>query len=352
MGDVSDIPVGSPPVPPGRHAAPGGWYPDPVDPAQERYWDGWQWSRNTRPAGRRRAGRAGLCRVPRASRGRSTASPAGISGLPAGDHRTGDDDRRWRTAGRVVVAGAGRRHRQRDHFRGGQHSRLSDLANHVDQAPGLCRRRVRRTAVRRAPPALDIAQLLTPREQLIITALSLGVGMLYHVVFLRWKAATVGKLICGLRVVPVDRGLIHRDAGLEHRRDPLRVPGDAWYYLDTQRICSAGLAVPAVASQATGHSRSGREDPGDPARRVRPLIVTTSLRNSRGAWRFRAFDDYIEPRSERSGRSHPVKPNGSGATRAMRSFRAAQASSPKHGHGGGRARDALPGRRIGADGLG
>ena len=48
--------------------------------------------------------------------------------------------------------------------------------------------------------------LLTPREQLIITALSLGVGMLYHVAFLRWKAATVGKLICGLRVVPVDRG--------------------------------------------------------------------------------------------------------------------------------------------------
>ena len=75
------------------------------------------------------------------------------------------------------------------------------------EAPGLCRRRIRRhSSPARAPPALDIAQLLTPREQLIITALSLGVGMLYHVVFLRWKAATVGKLICGLRVVPVDRG--------------------------------------------------------------------------------------------------------------------------------------------------
>jgi uncharacterized RDD family membrane protein YckC len=46
---VSDeIPVGSPPVPPGRHAAPGGWYADPVDSAQERYWDGWQWTRNVR----------------------------------------------------------------------------------------------------------------------------------------------------------------------------------------------------------------------------------------------------------------------------------------------------------------
>jgi len=47
---VTDIPVGSPPVPPGRHAAPGGWYPDPTDNRRERYWDGWQWSRNTRDA--------------------------------------------------------------------------------------------------------------------------------------------------------------------------------------------------------------------------------------------------------------------------------------------------------------
>jgi uncharacterized RDD family membrane protein YckC len=53
---------------------------------------------------------------------------------------------------------------------------------------------------------LEIGMLLTPQQQVIITALSLGVGMLYHVAFLRWRAATVGKLICGLRVVPVDRG--------------------------------------------------------------------------------------------------------------------------------------------------
>src|SRR6478736_5390805 len=46
---MSDIPVGSPVPPPGRHAAPGGWYPDPIDASQERYWDGWQWSRTTRP---------------------------------------------------------------------------------------------------------------------------------------------------------------------------------------------------------------------------------------------------------------------------------------------------------------
>lgn len=43
-----EIPVGSPPAPPGRHAAPGGWYADPAKPGQERYWDGWQWTRNVR----------------------------------------------------------------------------------------------------------------------------------------------------------------------------------------------------------------------------------------------------------------------------------------------------------------
>ncbi|WP_198672010.1 DUF2510 domain-containing protein, partial [Desertihabitans aurantiacus] len=45
---MSEIPVGSPQPPPGRHAAPGGWYPDPVDQRRERWWDGWQWSRDVR----------------------------------------------------------------------------------------------------------------------------------------------------------------------------------------------------------------------------------------------------------------------------------------------------------------
>ena len=59
MGRVTDIPVGSPPVPPGRHAAPGGWYSDPLDNRRERYWDGWQWSRNTRDIDNPAGGAAG-----------------------------------------------------------------------------------------------------------------------------------------------------------------------------------------------------------------------------------------------------------------------------------------------------
>jgi uncharacterized RDD family membrane protein YckC len=207
MGDVSNIPVGSPPVPPGRHAAPGGWYPDPVDPAQERYWDGWQWSRNTRPrAGAAPAG-PGYAAYPAPPAG---GQPPARSGYPAypqaftGQATTTADGVRlsgwwWRVLAAVIdsviISGV-----------------VCILAFPIWRTMST-KLQAYVDAVFAAqqsgapPPGLDIAQLLTPREQLIITALSLGVGMLYHVVFLRWKSATVGKLICGLRVVPVDRGL-------------------------------------------------------------------------------------------------------------------------------------------------
>jgi uncharacterized RDD family membrane protein YckC len=57
---------------------------------------------------------------------------------------------------------------------------------------------------------LNAADLISGSSQLILTSVTLAVGMLYHVGFLRWKSATPGKLLCGLRVVPVDRG---RDPG-------------------------------------------------------------------------------------------------------------------------------------------
>lgn len=67
------IPVGTPPVPPGRHAAPPGWYPDPLDAGRERYWDSLTWSREVRdrapgsvsPAGQSGAGGLGARLVAR-----------------------------------------------------------------------------------------------------------------------------------------------------------------------------------------------------------------------------------------------------------------------------------------------
>jgi uncharacterized RDD family membrane protein YckC len=61
-----------------------------------------------------------------------------------------------------------------------------------------------------APPTLSPTDLISGNSQLILTVATVGVAMLYHVAFLRWKSATPGKMICGLRVVPVDRG---RDPG-------------------------------------------------------------------------------------------------------------------------------------------
>jgi uncharacterized RDD family membrane protein YckC len=61
-----------------------------------------------------------------------------------------------------------------------------------------------------APPTLNATDLISGTSQLIVTLVTLAVGIFYHAGFLRWKSATPGKLICGMRVVPVDRG---RDPG-------------------------------------------------------------------------------------------------------------------------------------------
>jgi len=59
------------------------------------------------------------------------------------------------------------------------------------------------------PPVMDPNQLFPIRAQVLLTAVTVGLGLIYHVLFLRWRGATLGKMACRLRVVPVDRGL-HR----------------------------------------------------------------------------------------------------------------------------------------------
>lgn len=55
-------------------------------------------------------------------------------------------------------------------------------------------------------PTLDVATLYTASDQLLIWVVGVGVGLVYNVVFWRFLGATPGKLVVGLRVVPVDRG--------------------------------------------------------------------------------------------------------------------------------------------------
>jgi uncharacterized RDD family membrane protein YckC len=203
---VSDIPVGSPPAPPGRHAAPGGWYPDPVNAAQERYWDGWQWSRNTRP-------RAG---VPSAGNGQAAYAsypqpnvtrPVGYATARSVQATTTADGVRlaswwWRvlavlidnmitTAIVTVITFPVWR------------SLYAALISYFDAVLDAQRSGI-------TPPTLNTTDLISGTSQMIVTSVTLVIGILYHGGFLRWKSATPGKLICGLRVVPVDRG---RDPG-------------------------------------------------------------------------------------------------------------------------------------------
>jgi uncharacterized RDD family membrane protein YckC len=207
---VSDIPIGSPPVPPGRHAAPGGWYPDPVDAAQERYWDGWQWSRNTRPreASSRRIAPA---RSPGFAAERVTdgGRPVGSPPLPYGSAearpvpRTSDGVPLagwwWRVLAVVI-----------DYVITSTLTAIVLGPIYLKLAKGVSEIFNAILAAARAgqttPPAVTTAELLTPRELLNVLVVSLTLQMLYLAGFWWWKAATPGKLVCGLRIVPFDHG--------------------------------------------------------------------------------------------------------------------------------------------------
>ena len=76
-----------------------------------------------------------------------------------------------------------------------------------------------------APPTMSVTELISGRNQLILTVATIGIGMLYHVGFLRWKSATPGKLLCGLRVVPVDHGHATGPLAVELDFHPVRVSG-------------------------------------------------------------------------------------------------------------------------------
>ena len=201
---VSDIPVGSPPAPPGRHAAPSGWYSDPVNSAQERYWDGWQWTRNTRPiepaapAGSR--GQSPYAQYPQPNMTRPGYARPRTASLQA--TMTADGVALaswwWRALAALIdymiistivgivafpvwqsLYGA-----WADYFNGAMEAQRLGVP----------------------PPTVNVTDMISGTNQLILTVASLGVAMLYHTVFVRWKSATPGKMLCRLRVVPVDRG--------------------------------------------------------------------------------------------------------------------------------------------------
>jgi len=270
---VSDIPIGTPPSPPGRHAAPGGWYPDPINAAQERYWDGWQWSRNTRP----REGAAPPSSVGQPfggglyggqTYGGSTYGDGGQhnggqhnGGQPNGGQPNGGQPQDGRQgpsgyAGQQPFPGQQSFPGQQPYVAqpygdparqtapaalGGRPQavftadgvRLSGwwwrvLAAWLDSifiavlvaipAFPIYRRLYESIAAYfnevlsatrsgQAPPAQPaVTSFLSSTDQVALLAIQIGVALVYNIAFLRWKSATPGKLICALRVVPVDEG--------------------------------------------------------------------------------------------------------------------------------------------------
>jgi len=55
-------------------------------------------------------------------------------------------------------------------------------------------------------PTVTPTDLIPVGDQLAISLIGVAISFVYQIAFLRWRGATPGKLICGLRVVPVDQG--------------------------------------------------------------------------------------------------------------------------------------------------
>jgi uncharacterized RDD family membrane protein YckC len=239
MSGVTDIPVGSPPVPPGRHAAPGGWYPDPLDQGRERYWDGWQWARTTRdtdqPPARPQPGAAPFGQ-PYAGgyppQGQYPPNPYPQGQYPPNSYPQGQYPPNPYPPGQNAPPPYGSGTPGIKAVRTADGVRLSGwwwrvLAVLIDwiivsviaaiPAIGIYRRMLVAFEVYLGQ-AMDAARagqpgpvptantLISTSDQLTLTLITVAVGLIFNVAFLRWKAATPGKLICGLRVVPVDQG--------------------------------------------------------------------------------------------------------------------------------------------------
>ncbi|GAA2098877.1 hypothetical protein GCM10009841_12410 [Microlunatus panaciterrae] len=210
---MSDIPVGSPPVPPGRHAAPSGWYPDPVDPSQERYWDGWQWSRNTRqgqrspgpfpqyPSTQHASTQHTLTQHPSAQPGPYRPPGVGVAGTQAVQTADGVPLAGWWWRVLAVVV---------DSFIVSALASIPSIP--IYQKLFVTMARIFRESFRAAeagqppPPVPFGTDLISTGDQLLLTMITVVVGFCYYALFWRFKSATPGKLVCGLRIVPVDQG--------------------------------------------------------------------------------------------------------------------------------------------------
>ena len=248
---MSDIPVGSPPAPPGRHAAPSGWYADPLDAGQERYWDGWQWSRNTRAReGGPTAAAGGYPphpgHQPQDGQPQQPGYPPQQGYPPAGyPQQPGYPPQQgYPPAGYPQQQGyppVGQTQPWTGHPPGGGGRQAATTADGVPLSgwwwrvlaavvdgifvsilAGLASLPILLPLIQRislyfaevmeaaragqAQPPVTPTDLVPVGDSVLLSVIAVAVSFVYQALFLRWRAATPGKLICGLRVVPVDEG--------------------------------------------------------------------------------------------------------------------------------------------------
>lgn len=192
---MSEIPIGSPPAPPGRHAAPQGWYPDPVGPSRERYWDGWSWTQNTRETAAPPSGPGYQGQQPYAG------GPGPGSGAPEAP-RTADGVQLagwwWRFLAGIL-----------DLILVGIVSSLAAFPLYLKTVPVITDYFAEGMAAAERGetiPPLQPTDLMSTTDQAWIALISAVVGLLYFALFWRFKSATPAQLLCGLRVRPFGQG--------------------------------------------------------------------------------------------------------------------------------------------------
>ena len=191
-----------------------------MNPAHERYWDGWQWSRTTRPnetptppgqlTGYGRQLYAP--QQPGQSNPYGQANPYGqpspvqgypqsYGGKPVPTTADGVPLAGWWWRALAIVI---------DAFIVGTLSSLLTLPIYrrmvqafTDYFTSVFEAAGRGAAI---PPQPDVTSMISTTDQLTLLAVGLVVHTAYIALFLRWRGATPGKLAVGLKVVPVDEG--------------------------------------------------------------------------------------------------------------------------------------------------
>lgn len=234
LGPVSDeIPVGSPPAPPGRHAAPGGWYADPVDGSRERYWDGWQWTRNLRDRpGARRGAPMSTPQAPGYPEPPPAGGPGGYPPGPYGSPQPPGHGYGYAPPGYVPIPAtadgvplAGWWWRVLayliDYFLLSAVvqviSSVTGLSAQIAQASREYEAYLTEILTTGATPDFGYAlSLLSSPASVTVQVITIVLFVVYSGLMLSARGATLGKMVCRLRVVPTDQG--QGGPGLDRRR--------------------------------------------------------------------------------------------------------------------------------------